>query len=603
MWGRVTTVVATAALMVALGWSAGAYFPHQWGLLTMALVVAAVIGVLVTDAPTLGRHGAMLAGGLTGLALWQLSSAAWSPGPGAAVLELERTVVYVAAALAILLAVGRERAESLVIGIGAGAAAVTLGGLCDYLISASRTAGGRLADPVGYANAAGFLAGAGLIVAVAAASREPRWLRIGGAALVTPLAVALYLSLSRGAVLATVGGLAALVAASAPRGRMAAALSVLALPAAAGILLASRSGMLSEEADDELRRDGRRLAIAIVALAAASVAAIVVLPRLSGRIRRLAAMAAPTAGVLLVVAVLVHEGGPVAIVDRAVDSFRSEQPGGAETSPALDRRLLSASPNARASYWRVAWEMVEREPLTGEGGGSFERWWLQERTTVTYVRDAHNLYLETLAELGPVGLALLAVALSAPLFAFRRVRRHPVAAAALGVYVLFLLHAALDWDWEIPLLTLTGLGAGAALTALACEPCTADSRRRALLLAGLAPLLAVAFVAHVGNAALADSERALDHGDARAAVDHARRAHTWTPWSALAMQAEGEALLAAGADGAARRALARALELDPESWSIHYDIALLSAGGERRRLLAEARRLNPLEPDLAPEEG
>jgi len=64
--------------------------------------------------------------------------------------------------------------------------------------------------------------------------------------------------------------------------------------------------------------------------------------------------------------------------------------------------------------------MVEREPLLGEGAGGFERRWMQERGAPNNARDAHNLYLETLAELGPIGLALLLVALIAPLAALRR---------------------------------------------------------------------------------------------------------------------------------------------------------------------------------------
>ena len=63
--------------------------------------------------------------------------------------------------------------------------------------------------------------------------------------------------------------------------------------------------------------------------------------------------------------------------------------------------------------------------------------------------DAHSLYLETLAELGLVGLALLVLALAPPLVAgFRGVE-----AAATGGYVAFLIHAGLDWDWELPAVT------------------------------------------------------------------------------------------------------------------------------------------------------
>ena len=78
-------------------------------------------------------------------------------------------------------------------------------------------------------------------------------------------------------------------------------------------------------------------------------------------------------------------------------------------------RLLSTSTSFRSDYWRVAGRMVRDDPVLGAGAGGFERTWLRERPALLFVRDAHDLYLETLAELGAVGLALLLVALLAPL--------------------------------------------------------------------------------------------------------------------------------------------------------------------------------------------
>ena len=75
---------------------------------------------------------------------------------------------------------------------------------------------------------------------------------------------------------------------------------------------------------------------------------------------------------------------------------------------------------------------------------------------------AHSAYLESLAELGPLGLALLAGALCFPLVDLRR-RLEPLTAAAGGAYVAFLVHAAIDWDWKVPALTMMGLFCGAAV--------------------------------------------------------------------------------------------------------------------------------------------
>ena len=90
----------------------------------------------------------------------------------------------------------------------------------------------------------------------------------------------------------------------------------------------------------------------------------------------------------------------------------------------------SRSGHGRADYWRVAAGMVGRAPVLGTGAGSFERYWTQERSAPHNARDAHNLYLEALAELGPAGLTLLLVALGAPLTGLGRSRHAPLGPAA-----------------------------------------------------------------------------------------------------------------------------------------------------------------------------
>ena len=72
----------------------------------------------------------------------------------------------------------------------------------------------------------------------------------------------------------------------------------------------------------------------------------------------------------------------------------------------------------REDIWRVAWRMVEDKPLIGVGAGNFDNasihyliapgGLLRDDFIVDTQKDAHNLYLETLAELGLIGLLLLA---------------------------------------------------------------------------------------------------------------------------------------------------------------------------------------------------
>jgi O-antigen ligase len=155
-----------------------------------------------------------------------------------------------------------------------------------------------------------------------------------------------------------------------------------------------------------------------------------------------------------------------------------------------------AALGSRADYWRVALDQWEDNAWLGAGAGTFAQFWQREPFSET-VLDAHSLYLESLAELGPVGLALLACALAIPLAAAVRARHNPLARIAAAAYVAFLFHAGLDWDWEMPAVALAGLlVAVAALAAYrdAALEITLGTRGRATIaLAALAiAVLAVA---------------------------------------------------------------------------------------------------------------
>jgi O-antigen ligase len=113
----------------------------------------------------------------------------------------------------------------------------------------------------------------------------------------------------------------------------------------------------------------------------------------------------------------------------------------------------------RAWYWHVAWQEAAEAPLFGRGAGSFATSWLERLPVNVAVQDAHSVYLETLAELGLVGLALLVLALGIPLAAALR----GVGAAAAAGYVAFLVQAGVDWHWELPAVTVAGLLCGAAI--------------------------------------------------------------------------------------------------------------------------------------------
>ena len=116
----------------------------------------------------------------------------------------------------------------------------------------------------------------------------------------------------------------------------------------------------------------------------------------------------------------------------------------------------------RIDYWTVALDQWRENLWLGSGAGTFALYWLREESQ-SAVLDAHSLYVETLAEVGPVGLTLLVVALSVPIVAAVRFREHPLAGAGAAAYAAYLVHAGLDWDWEMPAVTLAGLLCGVGL--------------------------------------------------------------------------------------------------------------------------------------------
>jgi O-antigen ligase len=125
------------------------------------------------------------------------------------------------------------------------------------------------------------------------------------------------------------------------------------------------------------------------------------------------------------------------------------------------------SSSYRADYWQVAARDAADHPLLGSGAGSFAHVWLQRRPVAISAHDAHSLYLETLAELGPLGLLLVLALAATPTIVAVRNRKQPLVAVAGGGYAAFLVHAGIDWDWEMPVVVLSGLACAVAILASA----------------------------------------------------------------------------------------------------------------------------------------
>jgi tetratricopeptide (TPR) repeat protein len=103
----------------------------------------------------------------------------------------------------------------------------------------------------------------------------------------------------------------------------------------------------------------------------------------------------------------------------------------------------------------------------------------------------------------------------------------------------------------------------------------------------------VAGVGYAGNDSLDRAQRALEAGNARAAVREARLGHRLAPWSPYPLTLRGEAHLRLGEIEAARSAFNEALDLDREYWRAWLGLAVATSGDDRERALRRARTLYP----------
>ncbi len=346
----------------------------------------------------------------------------------------------------------------------------------------------------------------------------------------------------------------------------------------------------------------------LVALAVASAVIAVVVGlgadrlRVPRGVRRAYGVALACVALLAVGAFVVDQGGPVELADRAYNGVNKDKLVDQETANNLNSRLGSIGTSARVNYWRVALDQYEDHPLLGSGAGTYEQFWLRDRPIYEPVRDAHNLYLETLAQLGWPGLLLLVGMLAVPLVAAVRAGGEPLVGVACGAYVAYLAHGAIDWDWELPVLTLFALACAAAVFA-ARDDGALGADARASRLRPPAVGLAVALVAFsiaglLGNRALDDADGALRRGDAAAAADAARTAARWAPWSSRATWYLGRAQIGLGREQEGRNTLREAARGASSDWRIWYDLGIASSGLERERAFVRAATLNPMENDI-----
>jgi hypothetical protein len=481
--------------------------------------------------------------------------------------------------------------------------------LPDHFGAFNASAGYRLFVPIGYWNGLGAFAAMGALLAVGLAiSGCTTTLRVVAGGALVVLLPTLYYTFSRGAWAALFLGLVVMFAYGPARLQLVAGLGFLGPLPVCAVWLASRPEALTNRATPlaTATHAGHRLALELLLALSAQLLLGLAWVRWVSRVRVAASVQKAVAWALVVCVVValgalfVREGSPASLAHRAYDSFTASP-----TTPVdLNSRLFTFSNNGRTVLWRAAWDEYVAHPLLGGGAGSFQREWFSVRTSPYSVIDAHNLYAQTIGELGIVGALLLAVFLGAPLVAAAKARREPLAVAALGAYCAFLTHSIVDWDWQLPAVTLLALFASATLVVAARgerETASAPLRRATRVAVASAAVVCgvFAFVGLVGNIALSRAEAAVRSVDGPKAVAEARTAVRWAPWSTEALRTRAQGELLGGQRAAGLADLRRATRRDPGDWETWFDLASVTKGAEHLRAVARVKALNPHGSELA----
>lgn len=607
------------ALVTPIASADGGYDATSWGWISLALAWLGIVALALRLHVEISRQEAIAVGALALFTVWTLLSAVWSGDPGRSVLSFELLLVYLTAFVAVLATVGEAGLPRLLASVWGGGALVSSYALLtrlypDRFPAPLALAGNRLEEPIGYWNGLGILAALTLLAAlgVVVSSRSRILAALAGAS-VAPVVLALYFTYSRGAYLALGVGIVVLLALDASRLRAAVALVALAIPAAVVVRHASHVASLTSRhaSATQAALDGAhlvRFALPFALVAGAIALAVAEAGRrvvLGERVQRLGNASLAVVAVLAVVAAIAvlssRYGSPVAVARHAWSGFTAQE--GGVRSNDLNERLFVFSGTGRVHLWNVAWKDFRDHPLLGSGAGTYQHFWLRDRPNASQAVNAHNLYAETLAELGLPGLALLLVALLTPFAAAWRARRVQAVAAASAVYAAFVVHAFVDWDWQLPGVALAGLLLGAGILASTRGRLAPRALSRPAVYAVGVVLLLVAAVSVetlVANRAAARAGSLTARDDTAAAMAAARRARTLEPWSSEPWRLLGEAQLAAGDLDAARASFRSGLAHGHDDWRLWLDLALASPQSTEKVAAAQrALALNPHSAEIA----
>ncbi len=594
-----------------------------------------LLGVLVGVLPLqrIARLGWTSVALLGAFVLWTGIATAWSDSAEQTVAELGRLASYLGFLVLGLCLVRRDTVRLLVTGTGVALGAVSalavLSRLEPSLFPANQVAEffpgsqARLSYPLNYANGTGELMAIGipLLLMIATEGRTLVGRAVGAAAI--PVAVlGVVLTASRGGVVTAVVAIVAFYA-LAPN-RLPKLVTGLAVAGGAAILIAAlldrsavRNGLSSPLAVSQ-----RHQLLVVIVIVCAGVGAVQVAIDLIARqiprpraltITRRRAGWLTGAGIAAAVVIAIAAGVPGQLSHQWREFKQTDVTG--VVSGNLYSRLGTASGSHRYQYWLAAVHAFKGKPLAGIGPGTFQFYWAQHGSIYEFIRNAHSLYLETLAETGVIGGALIVAFLLLLLVTgiVRALRAATPVRAVLGSatasLIAFCAAAAFDWVWQLAVIAFVVLLLGAAI--LACGPegaSPAPSRpggwptRGLLAAAAIAATIAIA-IPFAATAALRSSQREVRAGRLSQALADADTAQRLEPYAATPRLQRALILERAEDLRDARAAIAQATAREPTNWSLWLVRSRIDAeSGHESAAARDYRRahaLNPLSPTTA----
>lgn len=622
-------LIAVVALgTVAVSLAEGGYSPALTAALSVALWWTVILALVIGVAPLERVPGTALTAGiaLAGIAGWTAASMLWANDAGRAFEEVVRVLIYLGLFTATVLFTRGANVRSWFYGFAIGIGVVVafalgsrlqswLPGDVAELATLLPDVAGRLSYPIGYWNGLAALAAIGTALLVWVGTYAPgKPIRAAAIAWVPACGLAIYLTSSRGGVIAALVAVVALAIVGGNRARL--AVGALVGAAGAAVLVATASGM-GELIDGSTTGTGASQGDQLTAMLFGVTLAVGLLKYLTeGSVDRLRVRRATLIPVAVVLGVIAA-GGIVAAdpVARVNELATAPDPEPAESF--TNRHLISASGNGRLQFWDAAVGAFASDPVRGVGAGGYEFWWNQNGSIQRLISNAHSLFLEFLAELGVIGLALILVFFAAGVLATSgaRSRARPEAAGVACMLAAGLVSASLDWTWEIPavfapLIVAVALGAGPLQSVSQAVGANATETRRRLAL-GVATLL-VSWAALWASGVQFLTERTLDasrtdfnDGDLVSAAQGARDAAILQPWSPGPRLQSALIEESAGNLTAAEDQLDEAITRASEDWQLWFVAARLALADGRvadaRADLARARELNGKAPIFAPD--